>query len=233
MVEMAELRNMLRRCDARSLAIGDEICSGTEAVSALAVVGAAVRHLVRARVPFLFATHLHDLTSLLDPEAAERVRVCHLRVHYDPVTQDLVYDRKLCEGQGATVYGLEVCKALDMGADFLDEAHALRRRVLGMPQQAFGAAAKPSRYNARVLVDVCRVCEKRQAEETHHIRPQKEADARGYIQHFHKNAAFNLVPLCGECHDATHRGDLEIRGYLQTSRGVVLDATDRRGGNEG
>ncbi|MFN9955062.1 MAG: MutS-related protein, partial [bacterium] len=33
-VEMSELRNILQRADERSLVIGDEICCGTEAISA-------------------------------------------------------------------------------------------------------------------------------------------------------------------------------------------------------
>lgn len=230
MVEMSELRNILKRCDSHSLAIGDEVCSGTESVSALAIVGSALKYLLDRNVPFLFATHLHELATLLfsDREGCgvrpTDLRVCHLRVTYDPLAKRLVYDRKLCEGQGATVYGLEVCKALDMDAEFLDSAHALRRTILdgdgGAPPDAWHA--RPSRYNARVLMDACGVCKRRAATETHHIRPQKEADQDGYIGSFHKNSAFNLVPLCEKCHDAVHRGEVHIEGYLQTSSGPEL-----------
>lgn len=235
MVEMSELRNIIKRADRRSLVIGDEICSGTEGVSALAIVGAAVQHLISRSAPFFFATHLHGLPDLLrDSEGKDgnddksevpppSLRVCHLRVRYDSNEKRLVYDRNLCEGQGATVYGLEVCKALDMDAGFVDAAHALRRTIMNMPAQGLGAGARVSRYNSRVLMDMCGVCKLKSAKETHHIRHQKEADEDGYIGTFHKNAAFNLVPLCEECHEATHRGKIHIRGYLQTSSGPVLD----------
>jgi len=41
-VEMLELKNILNRCDERSLILGDELCAGTEGVSAISIV--AVRH---------------------------------------------------------------------------------------------------------------------------------------------------------------------------------------------
>jgi DNA mismatch repair protein MutS len=233
MIEMSELRNILKRCDATSLVIGDEVCSGTESVSALAIVGASVQCLLDRSVPFLFATHLHELTRLLkidreegeydnyqnDPSKPEikRLRVCHLRVFYDSSTKRLVYDRRLCEGQGTTVYGLEVCKALDMDSAFLDSAHALRNRILLPEPDAWHARA--SRYNARVLMDTCAVCRTRAATETHHVLPQKDADADGFIGTFHKNSAFNLVPLCEKCHLSVHDGKINIEGYVQTSSG--------------
>ena len=41
-VEMLELRAILRRAGRDALVIGDELCAGTEAPSALAIVGAGV-----------------------------------------------------------------------------------------------------------------------------------------------------------------------------------------------
>lgn len=270
MVEMSELRDILRRCDARSLVIGDEVCSGTESTSALAIVGASIRRLLARGAPFVFATHLHELPSLLRSmkmaTPVDGLRVCHLRVKYDARAQTLVYDRKLCEGQGPTVYGLEVCKSLDMQSEFLDDAHAIRRVITGTPHRIGGeeTPAKTSRYNAAVVMGMCGVCRSRQASETHHIAPQADADAEGYVlssvddggserrgigrgedgggggggdkeavdlRHaFHKNIAFNLVPLCDECHLGVHAGRLQILGYEQTSSGVRLrcEANGRR-----
>ena len=59
-VEMSELRNILQRCDKFSLVLGDEVCSGTEATSALAIVAAGIDTLVKKKAAFVFATHLHD-----------------------------------------------------------------------------------------------------------------------------------------------------------------------------
>lgn len=235
MVEMSELRDIMQRADPRSLVIGDEVCSGTESVSALSIVGASVRHLLSIRTPFIFATHLHELPALLeslkdreaeaDRKKHEGLRICHLRVEYDSRLQTLVYDRKLCEGQGPTVYGLEVCRALDMHPDFLDAAHQIRRTLTGISDTLDGRksrAAKISRYNARVVMGVCGICKKRCTDEMHHIRPQCEADEKGYFDLYHKNVLFNLVGLCNACHDAVHAGKVSVQGYVQTLDGVRL-----------
>ena len=39
----------------------------------------------------------------------------------------------------------------------------------------------------------------------------------------HKNVESNLVPLCEACHLQVHHGNLEIRGYKETSEGKMLD----------
>ena len=63
--------------------------------------------------------------------------------------------------------------------------------------------------------------------ETHHINPQKDTDARGFLlkldkTHTHKNKVGNLVTLCSKCHDKIDREDLYIYGYLDTSKGMKL-----------
>ncbi|MEX0596791.1 MAG: hypothetical protein WD512_09835, partial [Candidatus Paceibacterota bacterium] len=41
----------------------------------------------------------------------------------------------------------------------------------------------------------------------------------------HKNSAKNLVPLCKKCHHQIDTGELEIKGWIETSQGRVLDYT--------
>jgi DNA mismatch repair protein MutS len=63
-VEMTELREILGRADSYSLVLGDELCSGTESVSATALVGAGLKWLHERRACFIFATHLHGLMNI-------------------------------------------------------------------------------------------------------------------------------------------------------------------------
>lgn len=233
MVEVSELRNILKRCDANSLVIGDEICAGTESVSALSIVGSSIRRLLERNIPFLFATHLHELPRALQSIHTDtrKLRVCHLRVDYDARSGRLVYNRKLQQGQGPTVYGLEVCRALDMDPEFIDTAHLIRKNLIASTSASASSsvrilgAAKVSRYNSRVLIDNCGICgNENRAEEVHHIRFQKEADNNGIIENrYHKNAAFNLIPLCRVCHDLVHEEKLKIYGFVQTSEGVSVN----------
>jgi DNA mismatch repair protein MutS len=221
-VEMTELRTILN-AGPRSLVLGDELCAGTETTSAIAIVGAGIRRLVEKGAHFVFATHLHELLETQEiAELATVVKPYHLSVKA-PVKGEghtLIYDRVLREGRGPAIYGLEVCRGLDMDRDFLEYAAAIRRRWDGTEVDF----AKASRYNAAVPVQVCDACGAKDGLETHHIVPQAAANADGFVSvGKHKNDRGNLVVLCESCHDRHHAGELEIRGWIATSTGRKLD----------
>lgn len=225
-VEMTEFRSILRAAGPRMLVLGDELCSGTETISAAAIVGAGIQTLQERGVHFVFATHLHELMDMpeiqtLDSTAS--VKPYHLTVTADP-RGFLVYDRKLREGSGSPIYGLEVCRGLDMDAVFMKRAVDLRKRLDTTRIPTFD---KASRYNAALPVQVCHVCGANTDLEVHHIVPQVEADEKGNIRTgLHKNSVGNLAVLCETCHDKHHRGDILIQGWVQTSHGRVLDVLD-------
>jgi DNA mismatch repair protein MutS len=205
--EMLELRTILRCADGMSLVIGDELCSGTERVSAVSLVGAGLDAVSRSGASFVFATHLHELTRADVLSHLPRLRVCHLSVHYDSHSASLVYDRVLREGPGDTLYGLEVCKALDLDQEFMACAFGIRRRLLGESDHL--VRPKTSRYSSQLYMDVCEVCRTAMSSETHHIRRQKGADAMGLLEggRMHKNVRFNLLAVCDACHDKIHGSD--------------------------
>lgn len=211
-VEMTEFREILRYSDAHSLVLGDELCSGTESLSATALVAAGVETLVQRRAKFIFATHLHELATI---PCLSHVKALHLRVHYDETTDALVYDRHLCAGSGSSLYGLEVCRALDLPAGYLERATALRQTLAGWK------APQASPYSADAVVSVCAVCSGSASLETHHIRPQADAEAAA-AEGFNLNGPGNLVCLCGKCHDDHHAGRLVIQGWQETSAGRRL-----------
>jgi DNA mismatch repair protein MutS len=232
MVEMSELRNIMKRATSRSLVLGDELCSGTEFVSALAIVTAGLKKLVDVGASFLFATHLHELCDIsLIKEM--NIPTFHLDVYCDRGTGDLVYNRKLQPGQGSTSYGIEVCKALDMDESFLELAAEVREEYMGGKAANASKASnasikvKKSRYNASVFVDRCQVCGGK-ASEVHHVKEQQSADEHGFIGTVHKNHKSNLVAICESCHDKVH-GKAEsttIKGYIMTSKGRKLVVVD-------
>lgn len=222
--EILELRNILKRATARSLVIGDELCSGTESVSAVSIVSAGVHTLANRNTSFVFATHLHDLMKIPEVRDLSNVQVYHLSVVYDEKNKKLVYNRKLEKGNGSTMYGIEVCKSLDLDPGFLQLANHIRQSYTGILREI--SDQKPSRYHASVMVSMCGVCKVQPADEVHHIKQQAHADAQGYIGCHHKNAPHNLIPLCTSCHDRVHHGALQIQGYVQTSQGVELAVMD-------
>lgn len=227
-VELLELRDILHRADSCTLVVGDELCSGTESASAISIVGAVCLHLVQAGSCFLLATHLHELSRLSQTGSNPAICVLHLGVRYDPCSDSLIYERKLLEGPGKALYGLEVARAMHMPAAFMVKAHEIRREVIGVGHNL--ASHKTSRFNPAVSVDMCGLCGDKPAQETHHIVPQRDADMCGLVpatdvtSAFHKDAAHNLIPLCRQCHLDVHCNKVVVNGYITTSKGVRLSS---------
>ena len=218
-VEMSELRDILRAADRWSLVLGDELCAGTESVSAQALVASGIQWLAERGAKYIFATHLHELPELLDP-AALALQIWHLHVEYDAASGKLIYDRSLRPGSGSTLYGLEVAKALDLPFEFLEAAHANRRKIIGTRAEA---DAVGSAWNAAVVVKRCEMCGREGARaqlEVHHIDPRASADPTGILPDgTPMNAASNLAVLCQRCHDEHHAGRLHVGKVQQTSEG--------------
>ena len=217
--EISELRTILNESTHRSLVIGDELASGTESVSAISIVAAGVKTLADRHASFIFATHLHEVAQLAVIQRLANVAIFHISVHYDDARGVLVYDRLLKPGCGETLYGLEVCKSLDMPIAFMQLAHTIRKEHLHLSPTVVDT--KVSRYSSEVFVDVCSVCHQR-AEEVHHIQHQARADKDGFIGRIHKNDVHNLVALCQTCHDRVHSETVNMHGVAQTSAGKML-----------
>lgn len=237
-VEMVELRTILLRSTPRSLVLGDEICHGTEQTSALAIVASSIIELAHKQCNFIFATHLHALCAMPAIVALQpQVQCWHLKVTFDEVADALVYNRKLAAGGGTSVYGLEVAKyIIQDNPEFIERCLELRKKIMDVPTQP--VSTRTSKYNAKLVVDKCKICGKH-ADDTHHINFQCTADETGCIDgaaagagagaagvKFHKHALANLVALCKTCHLKVHhsvdRKKIFIHGYEQTSKGTVL-----------
>ena len=203
-VEMSELRIILRMATSNSLILGDELCSGTEMDSAISIFVAGLAHLHRVGCTFLFATHMHEINGYEEVRALSRLCMKHLTVMYNKERDTLVYGRKLADGPGASMYGLEVCKSLHLPDDFLEFANAVRLRHRAPPSDIGILSFEPSHFNARKLKGVCEQCSVELAQEVHHLLPQKDADAQNYIGHVPKNHVANLMALCTRCHDEVH-----------------------------
>ena len=148
------------------------------------------------------------------------VKMFHLKVICDENTGELIYDRKLEDGSGPAIYGLEVCKAMDMDRDFIGLAEEIRRELLDIPDKIL--EEKTSHYNSEVYLDRCYICDKK-ADDAHHIKFQCTAKDNIIDEHIVKDIKSNLVPLCKICHNKVHNGEIDIEGYKKTSSGVKLE----------
>lgn len=201
-VEMSELRVILNYADKNSLVLGDELCSGTETESALSIFVAGILDLNEKDASFIFATHFHEIVGYDEIKSMNGLKICHMSVVYDSVNDCLVYDRKLKEGAGTRMYGLEVCKSLYLPPAFMDKAYSIRNKY--HPDVVGGLSHVTTTYNAKKVRGMCEMCKTEIGEETHHLLEQNMADTNGFIGHVHKNHPANLMSLCEKCHLKMH-----------------------------
>ena len=241
-VEMTELKNILDRCNKNSLILGDELCSGTESVSALSIVASGILDILSKNGNFIFATHLHELCDLdiiKSVETINKIQVYHIHVDTDK-DGNIIFDRKLTKGKGNSVYGLEICKYLRLPEEFLKNAEKIRKQLMDISTHI--VEPKTSKYNSKLIVSSCGICGYISNGgiplDTHHIVYQQTQDENGFVKsnntNFHKNEEYNLIPLCKKCHDDEHNGNLNIKGYIDTSNGrkILYDYTNKKELNE-
>lgn len=212
-VEMTELKTILTMATKDSLVLGDEVCSGTESVSAISIFAAALIKLHAIQSTFIFATHFHEVVKLDAIKALDRMMLKHMKVAYNAETDALEYVRVMCDGVGDTNYGLEVCRSLNMPVDFLDVAYDMRKIVA--PETKSLLDSDGSRYNAGKIKYKCEMCGEI-AVEIHHIHEQHTADARGFIGTFNKNHKANLLAVCEKCHDKIHSASIKKKVVKKT-----------------
>ena len=130
-VEMSEMRSILVRANEKSLVLGDELCSGTEHISAISIVSAGLKWLSNLKCSFIFTSHLHQLMDIPMIQDLENLSIYHLKIIYDEERDLLIYDRKLEEGSGPAIYGLEVCKAMGLDKSFISDARKIQLMISG------------------------------------------------------------------------------------------------------
>ena len=94
----------------------------------------------------------------------ENVKSFHLKVIYDEAKKKLIYDRKLEPGNGKAIYGLEVCKAMDLDREFLELANDIRKEILHIDKKI--VEDKKSHYNKDLYMSKCEICGKKVEEIT-------------------------------------------------------------------
>jgi len=220
-VEMLEMKNIFNRTGGNSIVLGDEISHGTETVSGVSIVSSAIMRLVEKSSLFIFATHLHQLVKIDEVQSLGSVVNLHLSVKYDEKDDKLIFNRKLQAGSGSSVYGLEFAKSLHMDSIFLKNANLIRKRISEEYSDVeMLLKNKKSRYNKNLYLTKCIICGSN-VDDVHHIAEKKLAK-NGFIGHFSKNHKNNLIPLCKKHHKEIHNGNIQIQGFMTTSKGLEL-----------
>lgn len=230
-VEMTEMDTILVRtpkCGSSTLIIGDEICRGTEYISAISIVAAGLEALSQNKCTFILSSHLHELTDMEEIKALTNLRFFHLKVEENK--DFIIYNRKLMPGSGPRDYGLTVAKYFIRDKIFINRAEIIKKRLLG--EKKINMPLKSSNYNKDLPVGECSICNYRPLNdnykelESHHIHFQRNCLEDGKIKekpYLNKNMLYNLVVLCRKCHNKVHQGEIVMRGYADTSAGPMLD----------
>jgi DNA mismatch repair protein MutS len=225
-VEMSELRTILRLADQNSLVLGDELCSGTESISAISIFVAGIQQLHNVESSFIFATHLHEIIKYDEITELSKLSIKHMSVIYDKELDALVYDRRLRDGPGNNMYGLEVCKSLSLPQEFLERANNIRMKY--HPESGSILESKISSYNSKHIKGICERCGESFSSEVHHLQHQKNANDNGIIKtksrFFHKNHTANLISVCKKCHDTFHKTNIQHQ-KTKTTKGIILQET--------
>jgi len=225
-VEMSELRTILTVANKDSLILGDELCSGTEISSAISIFVAGIQKLNQLNSSFIFATHLHEIVKYDEITELNNLSLKHMAVVYNRETGILEYDRKLRDGPGNSMYGLEVCKSLNLPEEFLNSAYNIRTKY--HPEENSILLLKTSHYNSKKIVGMCELCSTNMGTEVHHLQHQSDANDDGFIKNngdvFHKNKLANLMTLCEKCHNKFHKENKQHK-KIKTTKGYKLKQT--------
>ena len=216
-VEMDELRSILKYSDCNSIVLGDEICKGTEETSALSIVSSSILRFYANNVSFIMATHFHKLSELDEIKNLSGIHSKHLSIEYED--DKIIYGRKLKDGAGGLHYGIEIANFVIDDDDFIKDAKKIRNKLLEISDEIL--ENKTSNYNNKLYVENCSICGKKDKYlDTHHIKEQNEFDNYNKF----KDKLSNLVVLCKTHHDEVHNGLLKINGYKESSDGCkILD----------
>jgi len=217
-VEISELKTILKLANEHTLVLGDELCSGTENKSAICIFIASLIKLYKTNSNYIFATHFHQLYEEESVINIKTLKMKHLSVIYDEKNDNMIYNRKLMDGPGKNMYGIEVCKSMGLPDDVMETIYETRKNIF--PEDNHILENPSSRYNNEKIKSLCEFCNGK-GEEIHHLIPQKDADDRGVINHFHKNQKFNLANTCKKCHKVFTKFNIKHE-RKKTTNGTVL-----------
>ena len=217
--EMMGLKRILQCSGKNTLVLMDEATKGTESFSSTALVSSVILELIKTNTKFFFTTHLHEIPKVQEIiDLKEKLKICHLSV--DIKGNNIIYERKLKDGQGSGLYGVEVAKSLLECPELIEKAFEIRNKLIGTEKKPI----KKSVYNSKKIIEKCQICCSTKQLEVDHIIPQATTNDKGFLHDTrHKNHLSNLCTLCHNCHLQKTLGKITINGYVDSTNGVFLD----------
>ncbi len=158
MVEMVETAVILNQAGPRALVVLDEIGRGTATYDGLSIAWAALEHLHEVnRARALFATHFHELASLVGRLDA----LCCATMRVEEWGREIVFLHEVAPGAASQSYGIHVARLAGLPAAALARAEeVLETLETGGQSRALAALAEelPLFAAATPLPPPCGVC---------------------------------------------------------------------------
>lgn len=123
MVEMAETANILNRATNRSFIIFDEIGRGTATYDGMAIAQAVLEYLDGLQPRTLFATHYHELTSLVLNGGLNHVLTLTIDVREH--NNEIIFMHKIVPGVASRSYGIHVARMAGMPQSVVSRAETV------------------------------------------------------------------------------------------------------------
>ncbi len=151
MVEMLETAAILRHATPRSLLILDELGRGTSTYDGMAIAWAVLEYLhaePRLRCRTIFATHFHELTSLVD--SLPRLRLYNMAV--SEVDGRVVFLHQVEPGAADRSYGIHVAELAGLPKEVIERAWQVLARLEAEGKAPLqDARSRPPQGKARQL----------------------------------------------------------------------------------
>jgi DNA mismatch repair protein MutS len=128
MVEMTETANILNTATPRSLILLDEVGRGTSTFDGLSLAWAITEYLhdnARHAAKTIFATHYHEMTELA--KLLPGVKNYQMAVREE--RGDIIFLRKVVEGEANKSYGIEVARLAGLPASVVERAREILKNL--------------------------------------------------------------------------------------------------------
>ena len=125
MVEMSETANILKRATKQSFIIFDEIGRGTATFDGMAIAQAVLEYINNIGVRTLFATHYHELTTLVGNNDGQLQNVSCLTIDVREHNNEIIFMHKIISGVANRSYGIHVAKMAGMPDTVVERANAV------------------------------------------------------------------------------------------------------------
>ncbi|MGK0288860.1 MAG: DNA mismatch repair protein MutS [bacterium] len=125
MVEMNEAASILNNATERSLIILDEIGRGTSTFDGISIAWAIAEEIQKVGALTLFATHYHELTLL----EQELDGVCNHHVAVKEENENIIFIRKILEGQADKSYGIQVAQLAGLPTSVIQRAKIVLNKL--------------------------------------------------------------------------------------------------------